>query len=385
MRSYSNSYLSALQLIVVYNLHMIIGIDASHLNPSNMSGTQVYLHSLLQHISLIDNKNIYYVYTKYPISKEFFAEMVSYSLNFRCVNLPKYLSWTQVSLAARTFKDNLDVLFCPWQTMPMIHSRKTKVVAVLHGMEYSFLRFGPTYYTALFSDAVICVSNFTRDQLRTKIPFLKKEIHIVYEGIDTKRFRKLSVSDVAQVLHKYQISSPYVFFIGYMVARKNIERLLHAYAKYMSLTNTPVKLVLGGSVPNESSYLLDLPRKLGVEHQVQFIGYVPADDLPSLLSGASALAYVSLSEGFGLPPLEAMACQTPVLASNAGALPEVCGDAALLVDPKHVDEINTGLARILTDAELRDALVFRGLENIKKFDWQVTAKKILDILIAQET
>ncbi len=363
---------------------MIIGIDASHLNPLNMSGTQTYLYSLLRNIALIDDTNTYYVYTRYPVTTAFFSEMTCGKPNFTCIALQSKLSWTQHALAFRTFKDKPNVLFCPWQTMPVIHYYATRIVGVIHGLEYSFLRFCPTFYTALFSDKLIGVSNFTKASLLTKIPFLNPKLSVIYEGVDAKHFHKLAKNNITPVLAKYNINSSYIFFVGYMVARKNIERLLVAYAKYHKRVSNPTNLVLGGKVPPESQYLLQLPEKLGIAENVQFLGYVPEDDLPALLSGAQALSYVSLSEGFGLPPLEAMACQTPVLSSLAGALPEVCSDAALLVDPLNIDAISNGIEEILSDAALRKKLVLRGLMNIQKFDWSITARQVLDILIAQE-
>ncbi len=364
---------------------MLIGVDASHLNPSNMSGMQVYLYSLLHNISSIDDVNTYYVYTKHPVSSDYFSQMTNNKPNFHCKIKYNSLSWTQVALAKSTFFDQLDVLLCPWQTVPILHRPATKIVSVIHGLEYGFLGFGPTFYSTVFSSSVICVSEFTKKSLLKYLPFLDKKMHVVYEGIDTKKFHKSSDEEINSAVEKYAIRRPYMFFVGYMVPRKNIARLIQAYAKYVSRVKNPADLVLGGNIPKKNRNIVHLTQQLGISDRVRFIGYVGDRDLSALISGAELLAYVSLSEGFGLPPLEAMACSTPVLTSTTGALPEVCADAALLVDPYNVADISSSMEKLLLDYSLRSSLIDRGLENVKRFNWHSTARKVLDILVAQRS
>ena len=142
-----------------------------------------------------------------------------------------------------------------------------------------------------------------------------------------------------------------------------------------------LSFVIGGSISKfMSERLYDLCVKFGVANRVLFIGYVKESNLPPLISGSKILFYTSLSEGFGLPVLEAMACGVPVLTSNSGALPEVAGDAALLVNPRDINDMVGGLKKLLTDENLRNTCVAKGYEQIKKFSWERAAEGFPEVL-----
>jgi glycosyltransferase involved in cell wall biosynthesis len=171
----------------------------------------------------------------------------------------------------------------------------------------------------------------------------------------------------------------YLLYLGTLQPRKNLIRLVEAFALLQPLS-VDLRLVLAGKRGWHCDDLTARVRSLGLSGRVVFPGYVDDDDKAALISGATALVYPSLYEGFGLPVLEAMACGTPVLTSNVSSLPEVAGDAALLVNPLDVDDISAGMSRLITDADLRRSLVIEGYAQVRKFSWANAAHQVLQVL-----
>jgi glycosyltransferase involved in cell wall biosynthesis len=178
-----------------------------------------------------------------------------------------------------------------------------------------------------------------------------------------------------------------LLYVGTLHPRKNLVRLVQAFALLLRSSfsmpeplSSDLQLVLAGQKGWLYDELFAQVRELGLAQRVVLTGYVPDADLPALLSGALAFVFPSLHEGFGLPVLEAMACATPVVCSSVSSLPEVAGDAALLVDPLDTESLAGAIGRIVTDEGLRRTLVERGLRQIRGFSWQRCAKEILQIL-----
>ncbi|MFQ5437189.1 MAG: glycosyltransferase family 4 protein, partial [Anaerolineae bacterium] len=183
------------------------------------------------------------------------------------------------------------------------------------------------------------------------------------------------------VLRKYGITPPYLLFVSTLQPRKNLIRLIEAFTQ----AQTSHQLVLAGKVGWLAQPILDAV----ADHQrllpsgapaIVLPGFVDDDDKAALISGATAVLYPSLYEGFGFPVLEAQACGAPVLCANTSSLPEVAGEAALLVDPLDTAAIRDGIHRLVRDPLLRAELVEAGLENVKRFTWEETAVRILDVL-----
>lgn len=201
-------------------------------------------------------------------------------------------------------------------------------------------------------------------------------VHVIPNGLNPV-FRPLPAPVVDGVLARYHLSSPYVMFAGAQVDRKNIVRLVEAYAALRRFRPWP--LVIAGPPGNASQDIETAVARLGLQGAVHVLGRVPLDDLVALLNGAQLFVFPSLYEGSGLPPLEAMACGVPVVASQTGALAEAAGDAALLVDPTHVASILAGMQRLADDETLRTTLRARGLARAATFTWQRSAQATLDV------
>ena len=186
-------------------------------------------------------------------------------------------------------------------------------------------------------------------------------------------------AETTQVLARYGLRPGFLFSLGRLNRRKNLERLLLAHARLRASGASDASLVIGGKPDYGVEEVLRRTRLSGPGSAVRWMGLIPDDDLPLFYSGAACFVYPSLFEGFGLPVLEAMACGTPVVASNRTALPELAGDAALLIDPESVDELAAAIDRVLNDAALARELGGRGLERSRRYSWAETARQTLAV------
>lgn len=215
--------------------------------------------------------------------------------------------------------------------------------------------------------AIICVSEFTRQEFLDWSGMPEEKVHLVYNGCEAC----FTTSG-----ERHTPGYPYIFYGGNHRSYKNLDRLIRAYAS-SSLPSRGIKLVLTG---NRNEELATLADRLSVQEHLVFTGRLPSDEIPSFYRGALAVAYVSLFEGFGLPIIEAFACGVPVLTSSVTAMPEVAGGGALLVDPESVEEIRQGLDRITSDETLREKLIEGGRKRLADFDWNNSAEKVWQIV-----
>jgi glycosyltransferase involved in cell wall biosynthesis len=220
---------------------------------------------------------------------------------------------------------------------------------------------------------VVCASENTKKDLASFYGIKDKPISVIYPGLNRQRFYP---REKGLAKKRYGLGD-YLFYVGDMRPYKNLDRCLKAFAR-LNLPDLRF-VVVGKKDPRFYPNLKREVDRLSLKDKVVFMGYVPGDDLPSLYSEAKALIFPSLYEGFGLPPLEAMACGCPVVTSRAASLPEVCGEAAHYVEPESVDSIVEGMHKALTNNDLRRTLVERGLERAKLFSWEKAAKEVLNI------
>jgi len=227
---------------------------------------------------------------------------------------------------------------------------------------------------------VITVSRHSRDDIVRLLGVPANQVAVTYEGIHPG-FRPLPLVDACRRVGRYGLSPPYLLHVGGFSSRKNVIRLVEAYAVLRRrLPRTPTLVVTGHPGRTYDAVAARVAR-LGLAKDVQFTGEVAAEDMPSLYTAAVALVYPSLYEGFGLPPLEAMACGTPVVTSSVTSLPEITGDAALLADPYDVEAIAGAMERVLTDADLVRGMRERGLRQAARFSWSRSAAATLEVYI----
>ncbi len=224
------------------------------------------------------------------------------------------------------------------------------------------------------ADRILADSYATKQDLLDLYRVPEGKIHVLYSGVHDRFYPVRDPILVARVRNRYKIgNAPYIFSVGTIQPRKNYDRLVEAFHQ---LGRSDMLLVIAGARGWLDNPLYRHVAERGLADRVRFIGFVPDEDLPVLYSAAAVFAFPSLYEGFGLPPLEAMACGVPVLVSNQSSLPEVVGDAGVLVDPYNIDEIAGGLARLLDDENLRNTLINRAQLRVQSFTWRTAARQL---------
>jgi glycosyltransferase involved in cell wall biosynthesis len=364
---------------------MLLGIDASRAILHQRTGTEAYAYYLIR--SLIaqtqNSANQLRLYFNQPPPADLFQEIPNVEF---CV-IPFARMWTHVRLARELQKRPPDVFFTPAHVIPFVY-RGPSVVTV-HDLGYHYF---PTSHTrsqvaylqlstranGRLAREIIADSNATRDDLIRFYGTDARKINVIYPGLDPGIKQVEDPRFIKRTCQKYGIDSPYLIHIGTLQPRKNLERLVRAFAQ----SKLAGHLVLAGKSGWQTESLAKTIASLdvSVRKRVLLPGYIAESDKAALLSGAEALVFPSLYEGFGFPLLEAQVCGTPVLAANSSSLPEISAGSAILVDPLDVNEISRGLQRITKDAALRKELVTKGYTNARRFDWDKTAADVLRVL-----
>ena len=285
---------------------------------------------------------------------------------------------------------DFDVLFAPNFVPPPTRSRR--LVVTIHDL--AFRKFPETAPLATRrwlrrldralkqAAEVIVPSEATRDDLIELYPVEAERVTVIHHGVDREQIRPASEDEVDRIRKRHGVEGRYLFFLGGLEPRKNLPRLVRAYAR----SDVDAKLVIAGA---SVSWNPEGREQLGaamaalpadVRERVILTGYLGTREKAALLTGAEALVFPTLYEGFGFPLLEAMACHTPVLTSNVSSLPEVAGDAALLVDPLDEEAIADGIGRLVTDAVFRHRLIEAGNRRVERFSWDESARKHADVL-----
>ncbi len=358
-------------------------------------GIGTYIRNLVRSLARIDTLNYYGLITSTPEVPEF-AELPP---NFETL---LYSGRNRTSLAQLEFSLFLrglqtDLFHIPLNAVPLwmpkpymvtIHDMSTLLFGDQAGYRSNLRRF---YLRRglLRADRVMTVSIATRRDVQTVLGISPDRIRVVYNAPDPI-FCHHAVSpggsqnghEIQRVLDRYHIHYPFLLYVGRTNPQKNIPRLAEAFAVvHGEMQDHPVYrdlrlIIIGDEIARHPS-LRHAVIESRVEASVRFLGFVPIETLRSFYQAAKAFVFPSLYEGFGLPPLEAMACGTPVVCSNVSALPEVVGDAAVVVNPENVFDIARGMKEILLDENLRSRLIARGFEQARQFSWERTAAQVL--------
>lgn len=364
---------------------MQIGYDASRLSVGARTGTEHYAWELLRALGQIDRRNSYTLYCNtIPAS----LPPLPPSFTLRPIPLPR--AWSHVRLSAEMIAHAPDLLFVPAHALPIVSPPRS--VVTIHDLGFLYhpeahTRIQRLYYrlftrlSAQRATRIIAISEATRRDLLHFYGTPADKIAVIYHGVD-QRFRPLPAPEIQAARDRYGITAPYLLFVSTVQPRKNVARLIEAFARVRAELGAthPLRLVLAGKRGWMTGQIERRAVELGIDPWVQFVGYVADADLPALLGGAQALVIPSLYEGFGMTVLEAQACGTPVLASNVSSLPEVVGNAGLLVDPTDVSAIADGILRLVLDRALHEDLRSRGLEQVRPWTWERTARQTLEVL-----
>jgi glycosyltransferase involved in cell wall biosynthesis len=372
---------------------MHIGIDASRLAIRHRTGTEHYTYALLAALAQLDRHTHYTLYANTPPAT---LPPLGSNVDMRLLPFPRL--WTHLRLGAEMVVSPPDVLFVPAHVIPLSHTQRS--VVTIHDLGY--LAFpqahtpqrwldlhASTWWNTQAAHHIITISHATKQALMTHYRVPADKITVIHHGVAPRFAPVQDRQQISAVKQRYGIptNDAYLLYIGTVHPRKNLERLIDSFALMFQgssgTSHAPLdtlRLVIAG----QKGWLTETIERRGAERgiadRVGFTGYVPDEDIPALLSGALAFVFPSLYEGFGMPVLEAMACHTPVLTSTTTSLPEVAGDAALLVNPNDTNAIAEGMSRLVNDPALRDTLRERGSQHAATFTWERCARETLRVL-----
>ena len=361
---------------------MRIGIDF-HSAEREGSGNCTYIRNLVEAMTLIDGKNEFFLYVTdrsfpyYGIFKD--------RKNVHLRQIPFNNPFIRIpSLGLATFKDAIDVLHIQYIAPPIFRG---KMVVVIHDLAYlhfpqcfrRFERFRLRHLipiNARMAKYILTVSEYSKNDLVKTLQIPEDKIIVSSNGLDKKFGVHCDEKDKEKILQKYGISGKYILSVGRLDPRKNLLRLINAFKELKKSGKLPHKLVIIGKEDHMSSEIENAVR--GFENEIIKAGYISDEHLPCIYQSADLFVYPTLFEGFGLPVLEAMACGCPVIASNVASIPEVAGDAAVLVDPESTEEIMNAIDKVVNDRDLRSKMIEKGLKQASGFSWETSARITLD-------
>lgn len=362
---------------------MNIGINASALS-AQKGGASFYILNIVRALAQTDTGNRYFIFTT-KAAKDQFSDLPPNFKVVPCAPLKTIarLLWEQSFLPLILCgKFKIRLLFSPNYTAPLIRFGFFSVVTI-HDLSFFPLS---KYYprsrrlfrqiirlSVKFSDRVIAVSEFTKNDILKYIGKYEDKISVIYEAADVKFLSEPAAGRIADIKKRYKIDKEYILFIGFLEPRKNLERLLSAYSMIKDEIDHDLVIAGGRGWWYEQTYLK--VKDLGIAERVIFTGYVDDSELPLFYRGAAIFAFPSLYEGFGIAALESVFSGTPVLASNNTALPEILGRAAEYVDPYDTEGIASAMLRLLKSKKTL-SLLRQNCEAVKaKYSWKKAAKE----------
>ncbi len=367
---------------------MLIGIDASRAVASHPTGTERYSQRLIAALLAEDTPHRFRLYFRTAPPAGHFQER---GAEHTVIPFPRL--WTHIRLSWEIARHPPEALFVPAHVLPLVHPPLSLVT--VHDLGYCYFpRAHPrlqrlyldlsTRWNARAAAHILADSQATRSDLIRWYGTPPEKITVAYPGLDLTPPPVQPTAHLEAVKARYGIPGDYLLYLGTLQPRKNLARVIAAFAELRRrMPDTrAITLVLAGQRGWLYHGLFAQVERLGLTDHVRFTGYIPDADKAPLLSGALAFVFPSLYEGFGLPVLEAQACGCPVITSTTSSLPEVAGEAALLVDPHDTDAIAAAIARVVGDPRLRQNLRERGWANVQRpvFSWRTCARTVLQTI-----
>jgi glycosyltransferase involved in cell wall biosynthesis len=370
---------------------MKIGIEVQRLFRKKKYGIETSSLELIKKLQQLDSKFEFVVFVKDDTDRACLSE--SPNLKIHTVAGRMFADFEQVFLPLAARSEKIDLLHCTGNTTP--YFSPVPIVQTLHDIIFMdpiprndtwYQRFGNQYRRNLVplvsdrSSAIITVSQYEKERIVSRLGVDEKKIEVIYNGINEKHFHVFhDPAAVKRVRYKYNLPPNFILFLGNPAVRKNPLGVIEAYVMYATKTENPLPIVTPGLSQKYISHVL---RQLNATYDpAKFItpGYINDEDLPCVYGISELFLFPSLSEGFGMPVIEAMACGTPVITSKISCMPEIAGDAALLVDPMSAPSIADGLLRLTENPYLRAEKIQEGLLNAKRFSWTNTAERVLRV------
>ena len=365
---------------------MKIGIDGRAAKWYRGTGIGTYTHQLIASLNNVDNNNDYLIFLPDGSSLKNLND--NFSIEPVKANLQENF-WDEVSVPNILDNHSMELYHVPQNGVGLSENINCLKAITLH--DIIPLRMPETVsdrYLRIFNnelpnmlkqcEGIITVSEFSKQDIAKEFNFPEEKIFVTPLAAEDI-YKPLSKSNCKKILkEKYGIEDNFVLYVGGFSPRKNIIGLIEAFSLIAPHKRKNTKLVITGKKGFSYSKYLKRAEDLGIANDVIFTDFIPLEHLPIFYNGAEILVYPSFYEGFGLPPLEAMACGTPVITSNITSIPEVCNDAALLVNPYNIDDLSYSIERVLNDSLLRLSMGKKGLLRSMNFSWQKTAKLTVD-------
>lgn len=361
---------------------MKIGIDARAAKWYRGTGIGTYTYQLINNLNNIDNKNEYLLFMPNSSVPDF-----NFSKNFKITTIDEMNSnnfWEEINLPNILTDSDIELYHVPQNGVGLPKNKICPFVITLHDViPYRMPETVSERYLRIFNeelpktiplcDGIITVSNFSKYDISKAFNYPLNKIHVTYLAAE-EIYRPLNkLYCQMEIKEKYHIDKKFILYVGGFSPRKNIMGLLNAYEKLSTKLKTDILLVIAGYKGKSYENYIEACEKLHIKEKVIFPGFIDMSDMPYLYNASELLVYPSLYEGFGLPPVEAMACGVPVVASNLTSIPEILSNNALLADPYNSDELYTSLYTGLFDVETRELLIEKGLLLSQKLTWQNTA------------
>ena len=363
---------------------MRIGIDARKLHDF---GIGTYIRNLLRHLARMDDRTEYVVVCR-PEDRETLAALGE---NFRAVpeTAGNYTLAEQVKIPMALRRERVTLFHAPHYVLPPL-IRCRSVVTIHDCIHLMFPQYLPNRFAfdyartsirgaAKRATRVLTVSESSKRDILKYVDTQPEKIDVIYNAYDERFAIDPAEEDVVRVRERYQLQDEFVLYAGNVKPHKNLERLIDAFQIVRKRGLDHLKLVLIGDDISKYTALRRAVHRHQLHKYVRFLGYLPEETLAVMYRLAAVFVFPSLYEGFGLPPLEAMASGTPVVTSNVSSLPEVAGDAAVLVDPYDPAAIADGIYRVLTDEQLRKDLRHRGVARAGMFSWEQSVRRVRKI------
>lgn len=365
---------------------MRIGIDARGINFYSGTGIGTYTENVLKNlinIDTINNYNIYWSGNNYESIKKDNCKIIMTSKKHQRFFEDHYFP-------ANLSKEKIDIYHMPQNGIGFSEEILCKKIITIHdlipyvmpetvgkGYLLKFLKEMPFIIGG--SDGIITVSEFSKRDILKFFPIDENKIFVTPLAAD-KKYTPLGKTLCSNFLKDvYKLTDPFILYLGGFSERKNVASLITAFSKVYKNLDKKYNLVIVGSYKDSSQRLLKLTTELKIESNVIFTGYVPEEHLPAFYNSCDTFVYPSFYEGFGLPPLEAMNCGTPVIASNLTSIPEVVGDGGILINPYDISEISSAIGNLLCNKKLREELSYKALKRASEFSWQNTAINTLKV------
>ncbi|MBX2966282.1 MAG: glycosyltransferase family 4 protein [Cyclobacteriaceae bacterium] len=370
---------------------MKIGIEVQRLFRKERFGIETSALELINELYKLKSKHAIVVFTKKGSNHDLFTGCEEF--DFRQVAGKLFVDLEQVFLPIAARKEKIDILHCTGNTTPIFSP--VPIIQTLHDIIFMdpipktdslYQRFGNYYRRFIVpivskkSHTIITVSQYEKDRIVKRLNIPESKVHVIHNGINS-RFKKNNDKFILEsFIQKYSLPEKYILFIGNNSYRKNPERVLQAYTQYYNRNKSNTLALV---TPGLSRDFVDQSlRTLKQEHLRNHIytpGYIDSDDLPLLYSCSTIFLFPSLSEGFGMPVLEAMACGVPVITSNTSSIPEIAGRSAKLIDPYNTEAIADVLIELIENPQLMSDLSLGGVLQAEKFRWNKVAEKTMEI------